>query len=127
MYKVIDLSGNTISSLQGLEGHQYLCEINMEDNKVSLWHASGYVLICGHHREKQRVKLASQECSFLCVSKPQLFSYAVEPVSNGPCINTSFSSQSQINLCHLSTYNSHFWYVVPRVATIDRFHLYIDA
>ena len=36
--KVIDLSGNTISSLHGLEDHPYLCEINMEDNKVSLLH-----------------------------------------------------------------------------------------
>ena len=35
--QVVDLSGNTISSLHGLEGHAYLTEINMEDNKVSIF------------------------------------------------------------------------------------------
>ena len=32
---MIDLSGNTISSLHGLENHSYLTEINMEDNQAS--------------------------------------------------------------------------------------------
>lgn len=32
---MIDLSGNTISSLHGLEDHPYLNEIDMEDNKAS--------------------------------------------------------------------------------------------
>ena len=35
LFQVIDLSGNTISSLRGLEGHSYLTEINMEDNQAS--------------------------------------------------------------------------------------------
>ena len=33
--QVLDLSSNNISSLKGLEGHTYLTDINMEDNKVS--------------------------------------------------------------------------------------------
>ncbi len=47
---MIDLSGNNISSLRGLQGHPYLADINMEDNQVGMVRYKQAELIRGRER-----------------------------------------------------------------------------
>jgi len=48
--QILDLSQNQISSLQGLEGHDFLEVINLEDNKVmSYFKSLGFSVYIREH------------------------------------------------------------------------------